>query len=455
MASNSLLTHLARTSSVEQVYYSPVSTIANSNEVLASMYCVLAKVDPWVDDSNPPIPTQDQKSIKNFLKNVFVAKQITSNDISPVIERVDWVYGTVYDAYADDVDMFASDGGSGLLYTFYVKNRYDQVFKCLCNNNGNPSLYEPYFEPGTYTTNNIYQNVDGYKWKYIYTIDLAYKIKFMDKTWMPVSVGDNTPNPIESVSGTGSIDVINVINKGSGYYSTNSVISLSIIGDGVGANGSVVTSNGNITDILITSSGSNYTYANAYVISSNGSGAILAANTISPIGGHGYDPISELGCTNVMISVEFNASENQNIPTELTYHQIGVLINPTAKDVSPAAANGSIYNTSTKLIVAGGFGAFNDGEVVYQGASVANSTFTGIVSNFNTSTQELSVINTTGELIENSPIFGKNSGTARTVLSYTLPTFVALSGYLSYMENRSGITRSADGIEQFKIVLGY
>jgi hypothetical protein len=455
MASTSLLTYAAKVASVEQVYYSPVVTLPTTNEVLSSMYCVLAKVDTWINDVSPPSPTQDQKAVKNFLKNVFVAKLVTSNDISPVIPRVDWTLDTVYDQYADDVDMFALDPFGNQVYTFYVKNRYDQVFKCLSNNNGGPSLYEPYFEPGTYTTNNIYQNVDGYKWKYIFTVDLSSKVKFMDQYWIPVLVGQNTPNPIASSAGTGSLDVINVISGGSGYDPTTSVITLNITGDGSGANGVAIVANGAITDILMTSPGSNYTYANASIISANGSGAILAANTSSPIGGHGYDPVSDLGCMHVMISVEFNGSENQNIPTDITYHQIGLLINPTTNSLSPLSANGSIYNTSTSVIVAGGFGSFVNDELVFQGASLASATFIGTVLDFNTSSNELSLINITGTLTVNAPIFGNGSGTARTVLAYNEPDFVPLSGYLSYMENRSGITRSPDGIEQFKIVLGY
>ena len=98
---------------------------------------------------------------------------------------------------------------------------------------------------------------------------------------------------------------------------------------------------------------------------------------------------------------------------------------------------------------------FVDDEYVYQGASLETATFVGIVLSFDTVTNNLLVINTTGSLITNAPIFGNSSGTARTLLSYTPPDFVALSGYLSYMENRSTIQRSADGIEMFKIVLGW
>ena len=455
MASKSLLTYGAKISNVEQVYYSPVVTIPPSNESLSSIYCVLAKVDNWVDDNDPPAPTQDQKAVKSFLKNVFVAKQVTSNDISPVISRINWVSGTTYDYYRDDIDMFAQDNNGFPIYSFYVKNRYDQVFKCLWNSGGAPSTYEPYFEPGTYQTNNIYQNDDGYKWKYIFTVDTASKVRFMDTTWIPVPVGQNTPNPLESTAGYGNIDVINVLSGGSGYNPTLSTITVSITGDGTSANATALLTNGSISDIVMTNTGTNYTYANASVISANGSGAILGANTVSPIGGHGYDPVSELGCSHVMISVEFDGSESGFVPTDVTYHQVGLLVNPTTNGLSPLPANSSIYKASTSLITAGGFGVFVDDEYVYQGASLETATFVGIVLSFDTATNNLLVINTTGSLITNAPIFGNSSGTARTLLSYTPPDFVALSGYLSYMENRSTIQRSADGIEQFKIVLGW
>lgn len=460
--SKSLLTNGAKVINVEQTYYSPTVVIPPSYENLSSLYCVLSKVDNWDDDNNPPDPTQDQKSLKSFLKNAFVAKQITSNEIVPVIQRVNWTSGTVYDYYRDDINIFEQDENGFLVYNFYVINNYSQVFKCLFNANGAASTYEPTFEPGSYNTNGIYQNLDGYKWKYMYTVDTSLKIKFMDSSWIPVPISQSTPNPLESTEGYGALEVINVINGGNGYDLVNSIVSLVITGDGTGANGYVTVQNGSISDILMTSTGTNYTYANAYIQVSPPSAAanvaniaVIAANTVSPIGGHGYDPVSELGCNHVMISVEFNGSENDYIPTDIIYHQVGILTNPTSRSLTPQFANGAIYKTSTSLIVSGGFGAFTNDEKVYQGASLNDASFVGTVLSFNTSTNELTVINTTGSLTTNAPVFGNSSGTARTLLSYTIPDFVPLSGYLSYIENRSGIQRSADGIEQFKIVLGY
>jgi hypothetical protein len=453
MATKNLLTYNAKISSVEEAYFAPVAVVPPYYNVpLSSLFCFLAKVDPWLDENDPPAPTQDQRYIKQVFKNMFVAKNITSNDISPVIKRVDWTTGVTYDYYRDDLDMFEVDGSGNPIYNFYVRNQYDQVFKCLWNA-GVPSTVEPYFEPGSYGTNNIYLGSDGYKWKYMYTIDTGTKVKFMNADWLPVPVGANTPNPLVSSAGAGNIDVINVTNGGSGYDLANAVVTVTVTGDGTGAAGTVQVTDGVITDVVMTSTGKNYTYANVAITSTIGSNATAIAPT-SPVGGHSYDPISELGTSHVMFAVEFNGSEGEIIPTDITFHQLGIVINPTTSELSPLPANGTIYKTTTDLVVAPGFGVYTYDEVVYQG-DINNPTFKGTVLNFDPASNVIRLINTTGSLTTNAPVYGKTSITTRTLLTYSVPNFTLFSGYMSYIENRTGITRSPDGIEQFKFVLGY
>ena len=326
----------------------------------------------------------------------------------------------------------------------------------MWNVNGSPSTVEPYFEPGSYGTNNIYQGIDGYKWKYIYTIDENLKVKFMDTSWIPVPVGSKTPNSCDSPFGSGSVDVVNVINGGSGYDQTNTIITVTVTGDGIGAAATAVTTNNSISDIIVTTPGANYSYANVVISSSLGANAVAIA-PVSPIGGHGYDPVSELGCRSVMITCEFNGAESGVIPTDIDYHQMALVINPVTKSSSPNPANGAIYKTSTDLVMAPGFGSYINDEVIFQGNSVENSSFSATVLSFDVGTNVIRTINTKGtlNLTTNSPVFGNSSKTVRTLLSYNTPEFVTSSGYVVYMENRSGIQRSADGIEQFKIVLQY
>ena len=276
MANKNIITTYAKVSAVELNYIAPASVSAPYYSIpVATTYCFLSKALPWNDDNNPPTPQADVKYLKQVQKNMFVAKLISVNDISPVIQRIDWTSGVTYEHYQDDIDMIELDSNGNLIHLFYVKNKYDQVFKCLWNNNDQPSTVEPYFEPGSYNTNNIFQGTDKYKWKYIYTIDTGLKVKFMDKTWIPVPVGANTPNPFISAAGAGSIDVINVIDGGSGYDPANAVITITVVGDGLGTTASANVIGGVIQDIIVTNPGSNYTYANVSITSTAGSGAVV------------------------------------------------------------------------------------------------------------------------------------------------------------------------------------
>ena len=130
-------------------------------------------------------------------------------------------------------------------------------------------------------------------------------------------------------------------------------------------------------------------------------------------------------------------------------------ITPTTQQLSPKPANGTIYSVSTDLVVASGFGVYTEDEIVYQGTSLENATFKGTVLYFDEASNVIKLINTTGTMTLNAPIFGDSSKTTRTLLSYSTPNFVPFSGHMIYIENRSAIQRSADGIEQIKLVLGY
>jgi hypothetical protein len=455
MANKNLLTYNAKVTQVEQVYFSPVAVLPPPfGTSISTTYCFLSHNLPWPDDNNPPQPTQDQKYIKDIFKSIFVVKQIYSGDISPVIQRIDWISGTTYDYYRDDVNMFQVNGAGILELNFYVRNRYDQVFKCLWNNNGTASTQEPFFQPGSYGTNNIYIGSDGYKWKYMYTIDTGLKRKFMDSRWIPVSVSDNTPNPIQSAAGFGDIEVINITNVGSGYDSANATITVTITGDGTGATATAETSGGQITKIVMANTGSNYTFANVSITSALGSGATAAA-PISPIGGHGFDAVDELGCFNVMFTCEFDGSEGGKIPVDIDYRQVGLIVNPVSLSSYPNPASDPIYKTTTDLVVAPGFGAYVPDEVVYQGNSLDTATFSASVLSFSTASNVVYLINKVGTPILNAPVYSSSSGTVRTLLSVSYPDFQTFSGYLSYVENRTAIQRSFDGKEQFRFVLGY
>jgi hypothetical protein len=190
------------------------------------------------------------------------------------------------------------------------------------------------------------------------------------------------------------------------------------------------------------------------ITSTLGSGATAIA-PISPIGGHGFDAVDELGCFNVMFTCEFDGSENGNIPVDIDYRQVGLVVNPVTLSSYPNPASGAIYKATTDLVVAPGFGVYVPDEVVYQGESLAQATFSASVLSFNAATNVVNLINKVGTPTLNAPVKSSSSGTVRTLLSVSYPDFQTFSGYLAYIENRTAIQRSSDGKEQFRFVLGY
>lgn len=464
-----ILTYAAKSVQSELEYYVPVATV--SGESVGTIYAFLGRVDPWEKDSNgvevPEQPKQTQSYLKQTFKNIFAAKRLYTSNFSLIVQRIDWTANNVYYAYDDKTDIFERDSNGLLVRPFYVKNRYDQVFKCLSNNNGAPSTYEPYFQPGSYGTNNIYQNADLYKWKYMYTINTQAKRDFLDLDWMPVPVSPNTSQPYLTNAGYGNIDVINITNGGDGYDAVNSFITVSITGDGTSASANITSAqvvNGQIKDVVVGNPGKNYTNANVTItaytsanqnfISPYGSGATAVA-PVSPVGGHSYDIPSELGCSNIMFSVQFNGSENGVLPTDPEYRQVGLLIDPIDYGTFPETATNPIYDNSTKFVVAAGTGVFVNGETVQQEDSTGAVIFSGKVLSFEAASNLLRVINTTGTFVAGQLIRGLTSSTSRVVFSVTESNLIPMSGYITYIENRNPVQRSADGIEQFKFILGY
>lgn len=74
--------------------------------------------------------------------------------------------------------------GSTLIETskFYCVTDEFHVYKCLDNNYGAPSTVKPYS-----TTHRLLKLSDGYTWKYMYTIPVSSRNKFMTLTDMPVT----------------------------------------------------------------------------------------------------------------------------------------------------------------------------------------------------------------------------------------------------------------------------
>ena len=115
---------------------------------------------------------------------------------------------------------------------------------------------------------------------------------------------------------------------------------VTIIGDGSNAQAysRVNVATGAISNVAVINVGSQYTRAKA-IISANGiHGAGATANAvISPVGGHGSNPVRELAADKIMLNVQFNGSEGVSstgagyIPSNTAFRTLSILKDPVLK----------------------------------------------------------------------------------------------------------------------------
>lgn len=348
---------------------------------------------------------------------------------------------------------------------FYVRNSYDQVFKCLFNNSGVQSTVMPEISiDGQLPENPYVETSDGYKWKYMYTIPSGLKNKFFTDKFMP-AVNESI---VTSNAEDGRIDIITITNGGSGYYSGSSVNNYAIAtvtGDGYGANVTVDVTNGVITDINIIDGGHQYTTATLTVndplqtaIGTDASFKVM----ISPEYGHGSDVLRELGASYQMISLDFVGSLNGYLPTQNDdtdgFRQMAIVKDPILTTNQYATdAYLPMYTTVYTSTPSGG-NQFDHNELVYVGASFENATFTARVVHFDDNTNTLLLNNLSGNVDStiSDQITQKDvpSHTA-TVYSVTKPDINIFSGEVLYVENRQKIYRSEDQTETIKLVVEF
>ena len=101
---------------------------------------------------------------------------------------------------------------------FYVMTEDYNVYKCLDNNNNAQSTAKPLG-----TSVDPVTSSDGYIWKYMYTVPINLRNKFLSETHIPVMSA--LTNQFYS---NGSVDSIIINNKGTGYTYAN----INVTGDG-------------------------------------------------------------------------------------------------------------------------------------------------------------------------------------------------------------------------------
>jgi hypothetical protein len=280
--------------------------------------------------------------------------------------------------------------------------------------------------------------------------------------WMPVF---SSP-VVVAAAVDGQIDIVKIIDGGFGYnqnVASNTASILTVSGDGTSANLSAkVDANGTIFDINILDGGENYTVAQITIESgATGTNANLQA-IIGPQGGHGFNPVEELGAGTLMMSIELNKGENDTIPTiatvgsdEFDYRQISLVKNP--KLDSGAVASNTNYSlvalVTVQVLPAGQF--FSMDEVVYQGNSLDEATFSGTVVFWDDTNNTIHLNKLSGDFQILEPIRGTVMTTPVTAFSLTESYIKYFTGKLLYVNNVTPVVRSEDQSEQIKLLLSF
>ena len=417
------------------------------------LYFTIGRTLPWANDSEPWQANTSVTSLFEVYRNMIAAKKITGNDMYHCIPRNDWAQGVVYDQY-DHCTCSLMLFNPNVKF-FMVTPNWD-VYKCISNNDGAPSQNVPIQK----ITTGMVTEVDGYTWKYMYTVSAAEQLRYTTDQYIPVKTLSNDDGSlqwqVQDAAVDGSLDYIQVVDGGE-YYYDNTKIWLSITGDGTGANAFVTTNvmTGKISSVVIDIPGSGYTYANVRVFddSTSGAGAYLRP-IISPPGGHGSDPLRELGGSNLIINPRLRYDESNKFPTSTDFRQISLIKDPLVYASTGTMSNAAVSQTTNLTLSGVGDDDFLLDETVYQGVSVATSSFSATVVDWD-GVSLIKLSNVTGTL-EAKTLIGESSGSSGTVsVPYTLPELHPNSGQLLYIDDIQPITRSSDQIEDFKIVLKF
>lgn len=410
----------------------------------SNTYLAIARAEPWANDSAPVAANSSLDSTFELWRNIIGGKKITGGDISYVIRRQNWAANTVYIPY--DCERSTLYGSTNLPY---VLTDNFNVYKCLYNNgNANSTV-----NPVSTNPNTTYTTADGYIWKYMYTLSDVDRIRFTTNEWIPVRTlvaNDGSLQwRVQQAAVDGAIDSIIISAAGSGYTGTPTV---SFTGDGTGAAVSLTVNatSGAITNAVMTARGSGYSFANA-TISGTGSGGALAIN-ISPKGGHGYDPISELAAKTLMINTRLRADEGGKIPTTNDFRQIAILVDPLS--YAGNAFTGTAFSQTTRLTVTGSGANYSQDEYVFQGTTFAGATFSGELVEFDTANGIVKVVETTGTAAA-GPLVGVTTAASRYVTAVTNPDLTRNSGKIVYIDNITPVARNPSQTEDIKLIISF
>lgn len=233
-----------------------------------------------------------------------------------------------------------------------------------------------------------------------------------------------------------------------GASTYNIVPTLTLTGDGTGFKARPVISGDNITNIVVTNAGSGYTFGN--ITLSSGTGYDLNAN-VSPLDGHGSNPIIELGGSYLMVSTVLEYEEGSDVVTDNDYRRYLLISN--VKTPADAIASANTLNALKSVTISGVSGVFQQDEIVQTSGgarffvvSKEGSTKLYYIQNSTTGTQTFTNAET---------LVGLTSGATANISTLNASEMQPSSGEILYIKHMRRVMRSSSLLEDIRILVKF
>ena len=470
-----IITEKFRTHSAKQF-------IEDFGESASSTYMFIGRSFPWTDDTSPPSPSNSTGEEYDAYSDMVALKKVSSADVTHSITRENWTSGTTYDEY--DHTISATNTSSGTSATniydskFYVITDEFHVYKCIRTGRADAgSTVASTVKPTGTSATALVETSDtgagsgrGYLWKYMYTVSAADTIKFVTTDFMPVkTIGAKTALGGTADDSSAQWDVENngidggilhvKVNSGGAGYTTGNHTGKVIQGDGSSATCTIhVNASNQISHITVTANGTGYRRASIDVSSAAGIGSpsteAVLTPIISPLYGHGANPVEELGGNFVMVNSRLEFAEGSgDFPTDNDFRRIGLIQDPFSSGTT--VATGTNYAAYHKMTLSSVTGLAVDDTIrdaSSDGTGVAVSKIVSITGNVVSHIPQANSAGGYANFSSSDTVYkgGSSIGTVSSV-DGTFPEIVKYSGNIMYVENRGAVTRAADQIEDIKL----
>ena len=270
------------------------------------------------------------------------------------------------------------------------------------------------------------------------------------------------------VANAGGIERIHSIVGGTGYTNGTHTFAagssgarfVTITGDGTGATATATVAGGAVQSITITNKGNDYTVADIVIAGQGGSDATAIA-TISPKGGHGVDPVAELGGFFTSLNVLLDgAAGNGDITVGNDFRQIALIKEP--KTPAGAIASTDTLKATKALDFTGASNSLNTNFVVDELIIQADTNAQAYIVSIDLDNGYVHYIQNdkTGYTAfeAGKAVIGQTTGGAGRVTEST-PVIDAevdrATGDVLFYENRAAINRTTTQIEDIKLILEF